>query len=308
MNFTKLFRFALLAIILLQACKSEEAKDTTPPLRVSDLIAEPVNQAVVLRWTNTGENVKHFEITYGDQLLTLGTDKDFVRIDNLVNGQEYTFAMVVVGKNDVKSDPMTVIATPDKYVTQVEGKDFLSGTYRNTSYSLLTEVTITGNNYKKTLTAGNNKFIWEGTLNKQNDTTYRFVVEYSMISNMGTTHVANIVEDHNSVMCFSSLKGDSIYYVQTAYEKIEGDPKFLPGKYKRYIKSYSDDWLPGNDTTYYYIDIDANGNISRYDTFNLDVSNETWTNDDLLNGNYFFVTLNSRIYIIDKKNTQLSAK
>jgi len=310
-NIRKFISFVLLAVVLLPACNKDDNRNLTmlPPEKVHDLVAEPANQAVVLSWKNPEEKyIKHFQVTYGNRLLTVAATKNTVRIDKLENGKEYTFAVVVVRTNVDKSLPVEVKATPNKYVTTVEGKEFLPGTYLLREF-YPTEIVITGSNYKRTwCTPGILKYIWEGALNKQNDNTYRMALEYYVLDLYGKAYQGRVVQDHNAVLCFSRPNSDSTYYAQTVYEKIEGDSKFLPGKYRSYIKSTSTNLKDGNFTTYYYLDITADGKISQYDSSNpSSVTPRVWSNNDLLKNNFFFVSFHSKTYLIEK-NTPVYTK
>lgn len=291
-------------LVLLQSC--EKAEDPMQQINWSITMSQK-NQAVWLEWAIDRDiDLKKVEISYNNTLIAIPANENSKLIEGLTNGTEYTFSLVAVNKSGKKSSPMTVKATPDQYIETVQGREIASGTYITNSAALPLEVTLNNNAYKMTMTAGSNSYNWEGNVRRQNDTTYRFNLEYYTIDYRGKTHVANIIQDISAVMCYSFK--DSTYYVETAYEKIEGNKNFLPGKYRRYVKASSTDYASYNDTTYYYADISDNGTISYYDSSTANPTVSTWTNEDLLKENFLFINLDSRTYMINKNHDRLFKK
>jgi hypothetical protein len=304
-----IYYFVTLTISILFVCCQKVETNSIPPGPVSDLTAIPKNQAVWISWTNPVDvDFVKTKIVFDGNIIEIQKSENSALITELDNGKEYTFEISTADLSGNYSAVMTIKSTPDKYVTKLTGKETVDGTYLAVNSSFPRSIVIKGNQYKRTLQGGATKYIWEGTWQKENDTTYTFDYEYYTDDFRGIVHVADMLDKYNSAFCFDYA--DTTFYMEQAYEKIEGSMEFFPGLYKSYRKNFSEDEPSYSDTTYQYVSVTTEGLIS-FHTVSADyTSNETanWTNQDLLDGNYLFVTINCRTYLIDRKKIFRFAK
>lgn len=303
-NYLGLF---LLGIILVAtSCSKDEDLDTIPPEQVTGITAEALNSAVLLKWINpTDEDFSLTKITYGETTIEVSAENNEKRIENLINGTEYTFELYTVDKEGNISEPITVDATPDKYVTIIQGNDIENGTYDRLDASFPIEVVFNNTNCIQTMEAGGTKFIWAGTWSYENDTTYKFDCEYYTDDFRGITHVANLIKRKTPV--FTYEYSDTTFFVEKAYLKIDGEDGLLQGTYKSYIKDISEDVTSYSDTTYFYANISQEGTIE-YSDSDGNSDSGVWTNQDLLNGNFLFISYKEETYLIIREKSILYNK
>ena len=303
-NYLSLF---LLGIILVAtSCSKDDDIDTIPPEKVTGITAEALNSAVLLKWINpTDEDFLLTKITYGETIVEVSAEKNEKRIENLINGTEYTFELYSVDREGNISEPITVAATPDKYVTIVQGNDIVNGTFDRLNSSFPIEIVFNNSSCVQTMEAGGTKYIWEGTWSFENDTTYKFDCEYYTDDFQGVTHVANIVKRRTPT--FNYDYSDSTFYVEKAYLKIDGDEGLLQGTYKSYMKDISDDAPSYSDTTFFYANVSQDGNIE-YSDSDGNTDSGDWDNQDLLDGNFLFVTYKDESYLVIREKSILYNK
>ncbi len=310
LNLRTLIVLAGLAL-LVAACEkdNDETKvvpDTTAPQVVSALKATAQNQKVLLEWGNPSDADFCKTVIVGNgKTIEVTKERTSAAVDGLTNGMEYSFEVYTIDNSGNKSSSVFATAKPDGYVTVLEGREFESGVYCQKGDPFSVEIKIDGSSYLRTLTnKQNEQFIWKGTVSKSNDTTYTFTYEYYTVSRMGTRHVANIENKINAMLCYSIA--DSSFYAEQVYEKIEGDARFIAGKYRSYAKSVSVDVPSYSDTTYTYLEFKADGSFSCVDSNYSD--SDSWTNNDLIANNYLFVKLNGKTYLIDRKHCRVFGK
>jgi hypothetical protein len=282
--------------VLFAACQ-EDKIDTTPPGNVSGLAATPKNQSVLISWTNpVDDDFASTKIVFEGETIEIGKEDESRLFEGLENGIEYTFEVSTVDLTGNSSEPVILKSTPDKYVTKVEGRNIEPGTYESVGGSFPVTIVINADDYKRTLTAGGADYIWEGFWAKENDTSYLFHYEYYTDDYRGITHVANITERKNAAFCYDY--SDTTFYTQMVYEKIEGNEDFISGEYRLYSRAVSDD--PAySDTTCYYASFTEAGIVTYSDSDN-NIEIASWKNEDLLDGKFIFVLLNSKTYLIDR--------
>ena len=297
----------LLALLTIMAfsCKQEniEPTDETAPGQASEVTATALNTAVKIAWTEpTDEDFKSVKIKFNGDSVEINKGTNEKTIESLSNGTEYVFKIYTTDNSGNSSEPVEVSATPDKYVTKIEGNDISSGSYELLNTQFPTTITLNNNEYLKEMVTGSGyTFISDGTWAYENDTTYVFDVEYKSKDPYGNqNHIANLNEKHNGA--FTYTFSDSTFYVEDVYMKTEGSDDFLQGNYKYFIKTVSDDAPAYNDTIYFYLSIKEDGNMtysSRYGD-----ETDTWENSDLLAGKYIFVSYKSIKYLIVRGRTE----
>lgn len=288
------------------SCSEEENIADLTPQNVTNILIQPMNTRVKLTWTNPEDkNFLKTKITYNDKIIEIDNTKESVLIDQLENGLEYTFYVYTEGVNGISSETVEVKATPDEYVTRIESSPISSGSYERLNTTIPISVTINNDQYKRELTAGGDQYIWEGTMNFENDTTYKFDFKYYRIGSLGQVHIADIIQRKNAAFNFELA--DSTFYIENAFEKIKGKEDFLPGTYRSYIKDVSSDEPSYSDTTYFYIEINEDGNVN-YTTSGGYSHSFSWTNEELVQDKYLFISANNRIYLVKRGWTILYYK
>jgi len=302
-NFTSYLILAVATLFFVACTKTEN--DSIPPKGVSGLSATPMNQAVQLTWVNpVDEDFDKTKIIVESNIVEIPKDYNSVLIENMENGKEYLFEISTCDVNGNYSESITIKCTPYKYVTSIIGREIESGTYDAVHPTFPVGIVVNGNQYKRTMQAGGTKYIWEGTWQKTNDTTYTYNYEYYTDDYRGIIHVANMVDKYNSAFCFDFK--DTTFAVEEVYEKLEGPAGFITGKYMDYRKTTSDDEPSYNDTTHNFVTFTNDGVATYNNDGTIETSN--WDNQDLLDGKYLFVNINSRIYLIDRKKKYVFAK
>lgn len=297
----------LLAVItvITFSCKQDniEPIDETAPGQVSELTATPLNTAVKITWTEpTDEDFKSVKIKFAGDSVEVSKGTGEIEIKDLTNGTEYLFSIYTTDTNGNTSEPVEIKAIPDKYVIKIEGEDISSGTYELVNAISPTTIIINNNQYLKEMVTGSGyTFIWDGTWAYENDTSYVFDTEYKSKDPYGNvSHIANLTTRYNGA--FNYTFNDSTFYIERAYMKTEGSNDFLAGKYKYTVKTLSDDVPSYNDTVYYNLTINEDGNMTYTGTY--DDESDTWNNSDLLGGKYIFVTYKTVNYLIVRSRTE----
>lgn len=297
----------LVALILFAtSCSKDKDLDTLPPKQVTEVSAKALNSAVLLQWINPSD--KDFlltQISYEESTIEVSANNNEKKIENLVNGKQYTFKLCTVDKAGNISEPIVINATPDKFVTTIQGNDIVNGTFDRIDTSFPVDIVFNNSNYVQTMKAGETKYIWKGTWSFENDTTYKFDCEYYSDDFRGVVHIANMIKRRTPV--FTYKYSDSTFYVEKAYLKINGDEGLLQGSYKSYMKEISDDTPSYNDTTYYYANISKEGTIE-YSDSDGNTDSSVWDNQELLNGNFIFVTYKKETYLVIKEKSILYNK
>jgi hypothetical protein len=287
------------------SCKKDnvEPTDETAPGQISDISVTPLNTEVKMNWTNpSDQDFKSVILKVAGDSVEI--DKTFtgITVGNLTNGTEYIFTIYTTDESGNSSEPVEVKATPDKYVTKLIADDISSGTYELLNTQNPTTITINNNQYLKEMATGSGyTFFWDGIWAIENDTTYLLDVEYKSTDPYGTqNHIANLEERHSGAFNYSL--NDSTFYIEDVYMKTEGSDDFLQGDYKYYIKTVSDDAPSYNDTVYFYLNVNENGNMTYSSIYGSET--DTWENIDLLNGKYIFINYNSITYLIVRGKTK----
>ncbi|MCP4181691.1 MAG: DUF4959 domain-containing protein [bacterium] len=288
------------------SCNKDKDLDTIPPLAATEITVEALNSAVLLTWTNpSDEDFVLTKITYGEITIEVSKGENKRKIEDLTNGTEYTFDISTVDNAGNVSEPVSVKSTPDKYVSVVQGNDIEDGTFDRLNTTLPIEVTFSNSNCTQTMDAGGTEYIWEGTWSFESDTTYKFDCEYYTIDYRGKVHVADIIKRKTSAFCYEY--SDTIFFVEKVFRKIDGEEGFLQGSYRSYMIDNSTDMLSYSDTTFFYANIIEDGNIV-YSDSDGNSSTVTWNNQDLLNGDFLFVTYKDETYLITREESYLYNK
>lgn len=279
--------------------------DTTAPELVTELTATPLNTAVKLNWViPTDDDFALTRIQFGENIIDVDETVNELLVEGLENNTEYTFSVSTIDDSENSSDAIEISATPDKYVTTIEGQDISSGSFKTIDATFPVTIEIDGSEYTRSFTAGTNQFFWEGTWRIENDTTYQFDYEYYSIISGQTNHVADLIDTKNMALTYDY--SDSTFYIENIFEKIDGPDGFLQGNYKRYIKTVSSDDTSYNDTTYYYVEILEDGTITYEDSE--ETTETSWGNEDLINDNFLFISYNDKTYLVDRNRNTLYYK
>lgn len=302
----KYLSYILLVLIFFATSCSNDDIDTTPPQQTSEITAEPLNSAVLLTWVNpSDEDFALTKITYGETSIEVIAGESEKTIENLTNGTEYTFELSTVDNEGNISEPVSIKATPNKYVTVIQGNDIEDGTFIRDLGPYSVTTVFSNTNCTQRTEAGGTEFIWEGTWSFENDTTYKFDCEYYTDDFRGITHVANIIKRKSPGFCYSY--SDTTFFVEMAYRKVDGSKSFLQGSYRYYKRDNSTDVSSYSDTTIYYVEISEDGTIN-YSDSDGNSSSSIWDNQDLLNGEYLFATYKNETYLIIREESILYNK
>ncbi|SMO71154.1 protein of unknown function [Saccharicrinis carchari] len=125
----------LLGLILhATSCSKQEDSDTIPPGQVTGVTVQALNSAVLLKWINPSDEdfaftiISYGAVLYGDTPKEV-TYKNEKKVENLINGTQYTFELCAVDYDGNISEPVSVKATPDKYITVIQRKDIKDETF-----------------------------------------------------------------------------------------------------------------------------------------------------------------------------------
>ena len=294
--FTKLVVSMSVFTLLFSCSKSDSTLLDEVPNKVSNLSAEAKNEKILLTWENPVDNdLDKIVISYN------GITKDIVKTENsflaedLINDKEYAFNLYAIDIGGNKSPIVSINSIPKGFVSSYNGTEYSSGTYFIDKGSYTQQIIINGTDYKNSFTNSQGvKFIRDGKLIKNENGTFTYDYEYYGIRDGKKDHRAFIVDITNMVLSFEYNK--RIRLASVVYEKIEGDAKFLTGKYKTFKNTSSVDQLNANENVEYLLEYKANGEV--IETSYGNETKDTWTNQDILNENVIFVIYNSKTYLI----------
>lgn len=313
----KILNLVFLGLLLVViSCGKDDPLDVIPPSPVSEVIpptpvsevsVKALNSSVVLTWTNPlSETFRKTKITYGDITIEVLKGINTAEIESLTNGVEYTFVISTIDVDGSNSSSVSIKSTPDQYVKLYKGTDIKDGTYDRLHSMYKFELIINKNNSTNTMYLNGSSYIWKGTWSYKNDTTYVFNGGHYLNSSFaGLEHLSDVIKETTPLFCYET--SDSTFLVRNAYVKIDGKDDFLPGSYKSY---YNESWKdnPSSDSkTVRLVEISADGTIAYGNSDNKPTTG-TWSNKNLLNGDFVFVTFRNHKYLVVRKYSILHNK
>lgn len=283
-NFLKLFFLSLVIPAIMISCE-EENEDTMPPGLITNAEVDAMDLSVQLTWDDPAdEDLDKVIITYTNEIeyvIRLDPGVQEYTVDDLNNGQEYTFKLKAVDVSGNESEEIVLMATPVLKVARIDGFEIENGTYKHTDENdFIIIYTFSGTNgLYRSLQAGSNLFSWEGTWERSGITIN------TEVENTETQVVYN--DTISAAFCFE-LESEKYYY-HGAYEKISGEADELLGEYEYNIK---DD----NDIMVKSLQLTADG------TYKVHVNNDletegSWTDDDIRNKKFVFIDFMDKRFI-----------
>jgi len=296
-----IFLILLVAIpLFITSCSNSDDPVPEPVQQIEALIVQNMNQAVELKWTNPSDvNYTKVIIKYGQEVHELGNNETSKKIVGLTNGQEYAFEFKTIASDNRESDAVVIKGKPDRYVTVVPFDNTIKGDFEIINSIIKMKATIDKNSIKRMMY----NWVWEGTYtyNKDGDqvSTYEY---YRNDPYEGRVHLSNTVETHTPDVFYQY--NDSVFYSRGAYEKIEGDNAFLPGKYRFVSTEVVDNKPSSSSKVQEDVIIDAEGNVKYIDNCDKTKDKVTkWNNGDLIKGKYLFVSKDDKIYLVSQANS-----
>lgn len=307
-NVKLLLYFVAIAFLICSCEKDDEELPVSQPVSDVNIVAK--NQMVEVSWENpTNELYQKSVLRYGDQEVELEKDQNYIVLENLTNGVEYSIEIISIDSNGTESEPVVVTATPDQFVTTYEGKDAFDGTYYREADGLRYKVEVSGSNLNYIMgTMSHYEWFFEGEVSNISDTSFVHDYVYSADPVYDEKKVISEGKDLKSNE-FCIEIDDEVFYVRYGYKKISGDSSFLPGKYRRF---YNDNYPEDEGTVSFYAEFDESGDGRFWtedpQTEDTNESLVTWDNDQLLAGDYIFAEYKNEIYLISRDRDPLLKK